>query len=62
MGISQLKRRAQAFIEASEGNAVGEKLAAELEDRDNEIAALKEGMADLTAKIETLSIKAATED
>jgi hypothetical protein len=47
MGSHDLRRRAIAFLEAAKGEAANTKLAAELEKRDLEIAALKEQMEQL---------------
>jgi hypothetical protein len=47
MGSHDLRRRAQAFLEASKGEAVNNKMVAELEKRDDEIALLKQQMAQL---------------
>jgi len=44
MGSFQLRQKAQAFLEAAAGDAANSKLAAELEKRDVEIAALKAQM------------------
>lgn len=49
MGINLLRRKAEAYIEAAKGNAPAEKLAAELEMRDNEITALKQAVEELQA-------------
>lgn len=54
MGAFELRRKAQAFLEASKGEAATSKLAAELEKRDNQIAALQKQMEEL--------IKAAQKD
>lgn len=51
LGINTLRRRAEAFLEASAGNAATEKLAAELEIRDNQIAALTQAVEELKATI-----------
>jgi len=47
MGYHDLKRKAQAFLEAAKGEAVNNKMAAELSKRDDEIAALQAQMAAL---------------
>jgi hypothetical protein len=47
MGSHQLRQKAQAFLEAAAGEAQNSKMAAELEKRDVEIAALKEQMAQI---------------
>jgi hypothetical protein len=47
MGAFELRRKAQAFIEASKGEAATSKLAHELEMRDAQIAQLQEQMAQL---------------
>jgi hypothetical protein len=47
MGNFDLRRRAQAFLDAAAGDAANSKLAAELEKRDSEIAALKSQMEQL---------------
>ena len=44
MGSHQLRQKAQAFLDAAAGDAKNSKMAAELEKRDVEIAALKEQM------------------
>lgn len=44
MGFNDLRTRAQAFLDTAQGDAENSKLAAELEKRDIEIAALKEQM------------------
>lgn len=41
MGSHQLRQKAQAFLDAAAGDAANSKMAAELEKRDTEIAALK---------------------
>lgn len=46
MGHFELRRRAQAFLDAAEGEASNNKLAAELSKRDAEIEALKAQMAE----------------
>jgi hypothetical protein len=47
MGNFDLRRRARAFLDAAAGDAANSKLAAELEKRDSEIAALKSQMEQL---------------
>jgi len=47
MGYHDLKRKAVAFLEAAKGEAVNNKMAAELSKRDEEIEALKAQMAAL---------------
>lgn len=47
MGNFDLRRRAQAFLDAAAGDAANSKMAAELEKRDTEIAALKAQMEQL---------------
>ena len=47
MGFHDLKRKAVAFLEAAKGEAVNNKMAAELSKRDEEIEALKAQMAAL---------------
>jgi hypothetical protein len=47
MGNFDLRRRAQAFLDAAAGDATNSKMAAELEKRDVEIAALKAQMEQL---------------
>jgi len=47
MGCFELRRKAQAFLEAAKGEAATSKLAAELDKRDKEIEALKAQMAEL---------------
>ena len=60
MGSFQLRQKAQAFLEAAAGDAANSKLAAELEKRDVEIAALKAQMEQiLKAKVKPDSPKAA---
>lgn len=49
MGSHELRRRARAFLDAAQGEAVNNKMAAELEKRDNEIAALKNQMQQILA-------------
>lgn len=60
MGSHQLRQKAQAFLAAAAGDAQNSKMAAELEKRDVEIAALKEQMAQiLKAKSKPEAPKAA---
>jgi hypothetical protein len=47
MGANDLRRRAQAFLDAAEGDATNSKMAAELEKRDIEIATLQAKMEQL---------------
>lgn len=47
MGSHELRRRAQAFLDAAQGEAANNKMAAELSKRDEEIAKLQEQMAEL---------------
>lgn len=47
MGAFELRRKAQAFLEAAKGEAATSKLAAELSERDAKIAALEAQMAEL---------------
>jgi hypothetical protein len=47
MGSFQLRQKAQAFLDAAAGDAANSKMAAELEKRDVEIAALKAQMEQL---------------
>jgi hypothetical protein len=47
MGSFDLRRRAQAFLDAAKGEASNNKLAMELEKRDDEISLLKQQMAEL---------------
>lgn len=47
MGSFDLRRRAQAFLDAAKGEAVNNKMAMELEKRDSEIALLKQQMEQL---------------
>ena len=49
MGINTLRNKAQAYIEAAAGNAATDKMALELESRDNEITALKQAVEELQA-------------
>ena len=49
MGNHELRRRAKTFLEAAAGEAANAKLEAELEKRDNEIATLKNQMAQMMA-------------
>ena len=49
MGSHQLRQKAQAFLDAAAGDAKNSKMAAELEKRDVEIAALKEQMQQFLA-------------
>ena len=49
MGINILRRKAEAYMDAAAGNAATDKMAAELESRDNEIAALKQAVEELQA-------------
>ena len=50
MGIQSLRDRAKAFLAVSQESAEAEQLAAELNKRDAEIAALKAAVAELKAK------------
>lgn len=50
-GLRELSRRANIFVEQMEGMAPANKLQAELEARDNEIAAMKEQLAALQALV-----------
>ena len=61
MGISVLKKRAADFLDAAEGNAVTERLNLELEERDNEIIGLKQGMAELIGKIDAIEANQANQ-
>ena len=54
MGIAKLRSRAKLFLESAGNSAATSKLAAELESRDNEIAALKEALADQGKQIQEL--------
>jgi hypothetical protein len=47
MGSHDLRRRAQAFLDAAQGEAANNKMVAELEKRDDEITLLKQQMAQL---------------
>lgn len=47
MGHFELRRRARAFLDAAQGEAANNKMAAELEKRDDEINQLKAQMAEL---------------
>jgi hypothetical protein len=53
MGINNLKQKAEAFLEASKGNAVTEKMSAELEERDNKIDLLTNQVAELTVLVKS---------
>lgn len=59
MGAFELRRKAQAFLEASKGEAATSKLAAELEKRDAQIAALQKQMEDLVKASQKTAAKAA---
>ncbi len=61
MGMSIMRTRALAFLEAAEGNAANETLAAELEKRDNEILGLKQAVEELGAKIHAAETATAEE-
>jgi len=54
MGIRELQRRARVFLETSADNAAGEKLAAELSQRDTEIESLKLAVEEQGKLIEEL--------
>ena len=54
MGIQKLKARAKLFIEAAEDNAITERLASELEERDATIAALQSQMGEMIAEMKEL--------
>ena len=54
MGGHTIKRKVKAFLEAAAGNAPAQKLAAELEKRDNEIKTLQNALADQGKKIQEL--------
>lgn len=54
MGLLDLKKKAQAFLVASAGDAPAQKLQAELEKRDAEIAQLKKNQEDQASRIEQL--------
>ena len=47
MGSYDLRRKAQLFLDAAKGEADNNKIAAELQKRDDEIALLKNQMAQL---------------
>jgi hypothetical protein len=47
MGSHDLRRKAQAFLDAAQGEAANNKMVAELEKRDDEITLLKQQMAQL---------------
>jgi hypothetical protein len=53
-GIEALKTRARDFLEAAKGSAATVELRAELESRDQQIAALQQAVADQAARIEEL--------
>jgi hypothetical protein len=63
MGNHDLRRRAKLFLEAAKGEAVNNKMAAELEKRDAQIAEMQAQLAALTAaanqKPEVAALKAA---
>jgi hypothetical protein len=58
MGSFDLRRRAQAFLDAAQGEAVNNKMAMELEKRDDEIALLKQQMAELMKAAKPATAKA----
>jgi hypothetical protein len=47
MGSHDLRRKAQAFLDAAQGEAANNKMVAELEKRDDEITLLKQQMQQL---------------
>jgi hypothetical protein len=51
-GLQQLKSRAKLFLDAAAGNAPMERLQAEVEKKDAEIAALNDAIGKLTQRIE----------
>ena len=55
MGINQLRQQVKVFLDAAAGAAPALKLQAELEKRDNTIAALQKALEDQGKKIEELS-------
>lgn len=59
MGAFEIRRKAQAFLEAAKGEAATSKLAAELEKRDQQIAALQKQMEDLVKASQKSAAKAA---
>jgi len=59
-GINGLRRQALAFVEQAKEGAASAKLASELEQRDNEIAALKQAVAEQGALIQGLQAQRAT--
>lgn len=60
MGIQQIKARAKMFLEAAAGEAVHEKMRKELEQRDEQIAALQQQVEQLM-KAQTAAKPAATQ-
>jgi len=54
MGIQMLKKRAALYIEAAKDNAVTEKLAAELQERDDRISSLEATIQDMSQNIKEL--------
>ena len=54
MGISQMKRRAEAFLASTKDSAAGEKLAAELAMRDSTIAVQAQQIEELTGRLTKL--------
>jgi hypothetical protein len=59
MGSFELRRKAQAFLEAAKGEAATSKLAAELDKRDKEIELLKTQMQELLKSAQKGAAKAA---
>ncbi len=57
MGIAALRTKARLFLEAAQGGAPLEKLQSEMEEKDNDIAALKEAMKDQAQMIADLQAK-----
>jgi predicted phage-related endonuclease len=57
MGLDRLRTEAKAYIAAAKDQAHAQKLAAELEQRDEKIASLQETVATLAAKLDALSDK-----
>jgi predicted RNase H-like nuclease (RuvC/YqgF family) len=55
MGINELKRRVQAFLDAANSNVPMQKLQTELADRDNQLDVLRRALKEQGEKIEQLS-------
>lgn len=56
-GINMLRRQAQAFVEQAKEGAAAQKLATELEQRDNEITSLKQAIEEQSRMIQALNAK-----